>query len=1261
MGCVANGNLPLLAFIIEETSEEKKMSRRILSVVCLVWIFLLSSLIPQPVYAQVAGATLSGAITDAQGGAVVDAKVSVKNLATDVTVDTVTNGSGAYTATNLKPGDYQVSVSALGFSTTVTKVTLTVGQKQEMNLSLSVGQVSQEIQVTGAAPQVDLESSTISGEVSAQTVRELPLNGRDWTSLAALEPGVASVNSQLSVQGSAIAAGRGLGTQMTISGARPTQNSYRLDGVIVNDYSNAGPGSVLGQNLGVDAIQEFTVLTSNYSAEYGFTSGGVINAVTRSGTNSFHGTAFDFVRNDKFDAANFFSNSSGLAKNPLKQNQFGAAGGWRVLKDKLFAFGDYEGVRFVKSSPHTNDTTLTPAVQSGIVTNLATGVTTTVPIDTNIKKYLGFWPAPSTGYNTPGGLGCLPLNKGTYNPGGCNPDVAKFIWQGSQAASENFYTARGDYKISEKDSIFSTYLHDFSKLVIPQPLQNNSQEYDSWRQAIIIEETHVFNAAWTNSVRLGLDRTNDFGGHTNTALNPLAGDPSLAMAKGFFSPNIVLTGAGVTSATSGLIWAGSIQDYRGQIFQVFDDAFTAHGNHGLKFGFEFLADQTDGYHPISGGNGNGNGTFSFAGTYPCSVVSPTCTGSTKVATAAEGNVAANFTGPTAGTIGCYNPATVGGPTSKNVANGSNYDNTCGTLVNFLTDQPLSAYQPTDVNNLPFHHLRDKIFGAYIQDDWRFRRYLTLNLGLRYEMSTIPTENRGLIANMTSITQSLPCFPASVSPDTSCPAAVASDPAGVLSNVFFTRNPTIKNFEPRIGFAWDPFHDGKTSVRGGFGLFDALPLPYELILNSVSTGPYRNIRTVIGPPGILSPNSLAGAPDQWPFNIVALSNTSAVPQPAPTNTRTWNFVERAPHRNYVYQYNFNIQRQLTSNMTVLVGYMGSHGLHNPFQIDSTNHVLPVNLGNPLAGVGYYWPTPWVGGLSATAQQNALMNPSTAGIPSTLWQSNSWYNALTIKVDKRMSHGFQLQGSFTWSKSIDNSSGSNAGDTFAFDYTSLPWYDLSLDKGLSDFDVRRNLVINGLWNVPTPKVLGAFGERALGGWQLGLITKLSDGVPTFPSIATNSPDMLGEVIPSVQPPNVAAGCSPQNLVNPNYRHTLFYTNISCLSLVPLTAANAAICDQRLAAGTCSNIRGDLGRNTLIGPPLFNMDFSVFKNNYVRKISETFNVQFRAEFFNVLNHTNFAPSGNLSAFTQAGQPNSGTFGQLTNTQGQNRIIQLALKLVW
>ncbi len=1205
-----------------------------------------------PLGAQVSGATLSGTITDAQGGAVADAKVSVKSLATGVVSETATNSTGAYTVPNLPPADYEVSVTAPGFSTTISRVTLSVGAKQEMDLMLTVGQVQQEVQVTGAAPQVELETSTISDQVSAATVRELPLNGRDWTSLATLQPGVASVRTQLNPNNSAIAAGRGLGMQMTISGARPTQNSYRLDGVIVNDYSNAGPGSVLGQNLGVDAIQEFTVLTSNYSAEYGFTSGGVINAVTRAGTNTFHGTAFDFVRNDAFDAANFFNNAGNLPKNPLRQNQFGAAGGWKVLKDKLFLFGDYEGVRQVRGVPRSGDTTLTPAVQSGKVTNLVTGQVVTVPIDANIKKFLGFWPAPSTGFATPGGVGCLPLAAGTYSPGACNPNVAKFIWQGTQRTTENFYTFRGDEKLSEKDSFFGTYLHDYSKGIIPQALNNEPQEYDSWRQAIILEETHVFSASLVNSFRVGLNRTNDFGAHTDIALNPLAGDPSLAMQSGFFSPNIVLTAAGVTSATSGLVWGGSVQDYRGQMFQLFDDAFVTKGKHGLKVGFEFLAQQTDGYHPLSGGNGNGNGTFSFAGTYPVAG------GSTNVPTAAEAP--------------CYKG-------SGAVNNGNNYDNTCGTLVNFLTNQPRSAFEPTDLTNLPFHHLRDKIFGGYLQDDWRFRPGLTLNLGLRYEMSTIPTENRGLIANIPTIYTQLPCGPAftpqggsSICPEAGNAASVPGDPTPLLRNTFFTRNATLRNFEPRIGFAWDPFHNGKTAIRGGVGVFDALPLAYELVLNSVSTAPYRNIRTVIGPNAILSPNALAGAPDQFPYNIAALS--AGLPSVAATYTRTWNYVEPTPPRNYVLQYNLNIQRQITPSTTFLIGYVGSRGFHNPFQADSSNTILPTKA----PGGFYYWPgcfsaasataagqaaclsagTTYTGNLSAVAQQKLLLNPSTAGIPTTMWQSSSWYNALTVKVDKRMSRGFQVQGSFTWSKSIDTSSGSNAGDTFAFDYTTLPWYDLSLNKGLSDFDVRRNLVINGLWNAPTPMFAGSFGERVLGGWQLGIIIELSDGVPTFPSITS---DMLGEVIPTVDPPNLVSGCSAQNLVNPDYRHSLLYVNTKCLSLVPLTSANASVCDQRLGAGTCSNIRGNLGRNTLVGPGLFNIDFSVFKNNYVRKISETFNVQFRAEFFNVLNHANFAPSGNLAAFTALGAAPPNPFGLLTNTQGQNRIIQLALKMVW
>jgi hypothetical protein len=273
-------------------------------------------------------------------------------------------------------------------------------------------------------------------------------------------------------------------------------------------------------------------------------------------------------------------------------------------------------------------------------------------------------------------------------------------------------------------------------------------------------------------------------------------------------------------------------------------------------------------------------------------------------------------------------------------------------------------------------------------------------------------------------------------------------------------------------------------------------------------------------------------------------------------------------------------------------------------------------------------------------------------------------MLVKVDKRLSHGFQLLGSFTWSKSMDDSSGSTAGDTFQLDSVSEPWYDLRLDKGLSDFDVRRNLVISGFWNVPTTHRLGAFGEKTLGGWQLGIITSLADGIPMPLAIAS---DLVGEVNTTVQPPNIAPGCTANSAINSNFRNSLFELNPNCFTLVPRSATNASYCDSAgrgftaaLAAGTCANIRGNLGRDVLIGPGLFNVNFSVFKNNYIKTFSETFNIQFRAEMFNVLNHTNFAPSANLSPFNGDGTPTS-SFGQITQTQTDNRVIQLALKVVW
>src|SRR5215472_3030330 len=304
-------------------------------------------------HAQVTGATVSGTITDPSGGVVANATVTATNTATAVARSVTTDSAGLYTIPNLVPGPYDFKVASTGFSTSVQSgVQLAVGQQLQLNFGLKVGQTSTEVQVTEAAPQIDLTSSALTGQVESETVRELPLNGRDWTSLAVLQPGVKAIETQMSYATSA-RGNRGFGGELTISGQRSTFNNYRIDGVSVNDYAMAAPGNVIGVVLGVDAIEEFQVLTGGFPAEYGRATGGVVNAISRSGTNQFHGAVYEFLRNSALDANDYFTRSAGNPIPPFKRNQFGASAGAPIIKDKLFVFADYEGLRQSKGVPTT--------------------------------------------------------------------------------------------------------------------------------------------------------------------------------------------------------------------------------------------------------------------------------------------------------------------------------------------------------------------------------------------------------------------------------------------------------------------------------------------------------------------------------------------------------------------------------------------------------------------------------------------------------------------------------------------------------------------------------------------------------------------------------------------------------------------------------------------------------------------------------------------------------------------------------------------
>ena len=296
-------------------------------------------IISTALHAQEAGGTIVGRVTDQNGGAVANASVSIKNVATGVDRAATTTDDGEYTAPNLIPGSYEISVSAPGFSTAVIQnVGLLAGDRREVNVTMKVGQVSDKISVVGTEiSDVELASSEVRGVVDSHTVNELPLNGRDWTSLELLEPGVSQVRTQKALGVSNDRPNRGLGVDVSIGGNRPQGNNYQLDGVSINDYSSGAPGSITGGVLGVDAVQEFLVITSNAPADYGLTSGGIINAASRSGTNSLHGSAYEFIRNSAFDTRNFFDVTKDSAGNrvvpPFKRNQFGGtlSGPWTPM------------------------------------------------------------------------------------------------------------------------------------------------------------------------------------------------------------------------------------------------------------------------------------------------------------------------------------------------------------------------------------------------------------------------------------------------------------------------------------------------------------------------------------------------------------------------------------------------------------------------------------------------------------------------------------------------------------------------------------------------------------------------------------------------------------------------------------------------------------------------------------------------------------------------------------------------------------------
>ena len=1122
--------------------------KSVLSAVAVIAVFVWVWCVPgaRQASAQVAGATLSGTVSDPSGAIVPKATVTVRNTATNVSRTVTTNSEGFYSAPNLNPGPYEVKTSAPGFSAQVQKnIVLTVGAQITFNPSLALGKVSETVVVTDVPPSVQTSSATVSATVDGTTVRELPLNGRDWTSLATLEPGVVSVPNQATTGFSANKGNRGFGNQLSDGGHRANENTYRVNGMVINDYTNAAPGGSTGVNLGVDAIDQFSVLTSNYTSEYGRTSGAVINAITKTGTNQLHGTAYFFDRDSIFDARNYFD---GPTIPPFRRIQFGAAAGAPIIKDRTFIFVDYEGIR--QSQPVST----TIHVPDAATRALAVAA---------IQPYLALWPVAPAG----------------------SPDVAgiqSFNTTLPTKATENYVIARLDQKISSSDSADATYFFDSGPQTQGDPLGNAVHQVLSRRQLASVEETHIFSPALVNTIRAGVSHI------TGLINSPVSGDAVATDAKLAIAPGSV---APPQIPVSGLTTAYGLNGFNKfnhgwTSIQAYDDAFITKGTQSIKVGVAFEHMRYNVLEQLSP-NGRMN----------------------------------------------------------------NY-----SLSDFLNNAPhqLNALAPGGSTEVRF---RENLFAAYFQDDWQISKHVVLNLGMRYEATTRPTDASSVAAyTVNGYTVAAAGFQQITTLQNCQSSPTACGPVGTDSPI--ASNPTTKDFEPRVGIAWDLFGTGKTALRASAGMFDVLPLPYEFGLNTAATAPFQIIgadHTATLGTGVADSNVN--------FNRQKIRN---------------RYIQQDPKRAAVYNWNASIQQDLGKGFTLLAAYVGSRSLHLSAAADDINLVQPT----AVSGVGLVFPCDPTGGNCAGNQSGTRIDSNWgggAGIRPVIFDGASSYEGFQSQIKKVMAHGVQGQFSYTYSHCNDLSSAPVTGDTY-LNSIAVP---LLLNKqyrvGACDFDIRSVATGNVIWDIPAPKFSNLLANVATNGWEVGGILTAETGAPFTVTVGGGN-DPLGTGFNgdfSMDFADLLSGCNPTGGKGVNYIHTNCFTPPTApLSLAPATAANPYGCapasftnysGPAAPSGRqfCSNVLGNSGRNRFYGPKLTELDMSLFKNTKIPVISDVFNVQFRAEFFNILNHTNYLSPG----FLNTGGQNNSVYDfdgstlptALNQTSTSSRQIQLGMKFVF
>ncbi len=1098
-------------------------------------LFLLTSVLVGHLPGQTTTGAILGTLSDVSGAVVPGASVQITNEGTGRAQTTPTDAQGRYIVPDLPVGTYDVQASKDGFQTTIKKkITLNVGAQTVVDFALPVGQTSTAVTVEANTVQVETTTSDVGTLISATQMGQLPLNGRNFEQLITLGIGVQNVstNNHSSFYGN--------GNTYSIAGSRPEGAVELLDDSSLNTFWNHGSGAVsLGTAMGVEAIGEFKTLVNTYNAQFGG-NGAVINAATKSGTNAFHGTIYEFFRNDAMDARNF---NDGSTKPELRKNQFGGSLGGPIKKDKLFFFANYEGLRQVLGStqtafvpdaaarqgyvPNSTGTAYVPysASRVGIGNCTATYTPTSNCISSPlVQNILNMYPTATASGLTSGGV--VPVLQVANTPG-----------------NEDYGVMRVDYNFSDKDSLFGRYIIDNASRYSPfNPVSTTVPyfpEQDFTRnQYVVIEERHVFTPSLINLARAGFSRPNQ---NASAAPTPSTA-PSAVSALNFFpgreQGEISVTGlATLGEDNSHLPYSLGLNR-----FSWGDDVLWTLGAHSIRLGLGIDRVQY-----------NDQGPFDLGGVY------------------------------------AFN-----------------------SLANLLAATPATYTATIQGVYDAYRYVRETDFFPYIQDEWRASRKLTVNLGLRYELMTNPS-----------------CRPCTLlGPNGNVAQAVPDATSFGFSSVsqVFGKNPSLGNYAPRVGVAYDPFGDHKTSIRAGFGMFYdlieartympglwAAPPAYSVSFQNPSTFPV--------PTSSVTPAALTQSPA-----VIGAQPLTNPGDPVWSDHRTPRVV----------QWNLNIQRELWDHTLFTVGYVGSAGID---LIDAMN-VNPT-VANSL---GQYSTLSSAGKVVLNNRINSNLLPGSnvvayGSMTDYLAAGHSSYNSLQTSVSHPLTHDVQMQLNYTYSKCMDANSVTTGQELRSANPSGTNPYNQALNRGPCGFDVTHALRVNGVIQLPFQ------ANRAVSGWQLSPIFAYSTGSPFDVTEGISNWDGL-----AVNRPNIIAGCDPMAGAGTAAR----WFNPACFSLQPV--------------GTL----GNFGRDVLRVPGTVNLDLGISKDTV---LSDRFKLQFRAEFFNILNHTNLgAPTANgnftlnSSCVASGGAPSSCTSVPTTQAQitqpnpgALSREIQLGLKLVF